>query len=127
MMKRRELITFAAAMMILPAFAARADESQMKVVDQAIAGGKPLLIHVTAPWCETCQAQKPIVKELLSRPDFTSLSKLEIDFDSQKDVLAKLRVTTQSTMIVFKGGKEVDRHVGQTDPAVIEALFREAL
>ena len=126
-MKRRDLISIVAAMMIAPAFAAIADESQMKVVDQAIESGKPLLVHVTAPWCETCQAQKPIVKDLLSRPDFSSLTKVDIDFDSQKDVLAKLRVTTQSTMIVFKDGKEINRQVGQTDPAAIEALFKEAL
>ena len=85
------------------------------------------LVHVTAPWCETCQAQKPIVAELLAKPDFSTMKKFDIDFDSQKDILAELRVTTQSTMIVFKDGKEVDRQVGQTDPAEIEAFMRKAL
>jgi thioredoxin 1 len=126
-MKRRNLVAIATAMTLLPAFFVVADESQMRQVDQAIESGKPILVHVTAPWCETCQAQKPIVKDLLSRPDLSGLTKIDVDFDSQKDVLAKLRVTTQSTMIVFKDGKEVDRQVGQTDPAAIEALLKEAL
>ena len=67
------------------------------------------------------------IAELLAKPDFKALKKVDIDFDSQKDILAKLRVTTQSTMIVFKNGKEIDRQVGQTDPAEIETLFRKAL
>lgn len=94
--------------------------------DAATKDGAPILVHVTAPWCETCQAQKPIVSELLARPDFAAMKKFEIDFDSQKDVLTDLRVTTQSTMIVFRDGKEIDRQVGQTDPAEIEALLRKA-
>ena len=85
------------------------------------------MIHITAPWCETCQAQKPIVAALLASPDFKNIKKFDVDFDTQKEILARYRVQMQSTMIVYKGGKEVDRQTGQTDPAVIEALLRESL
>lgn len=71
--------------------------------------------------------QKPIVAELLTTPDFKDMKKFDVDFDSQKEILGRYRVTTQSTMIVFKGGKEIDRQVGQSDPAAIEALLRKAL
>jgi thioredoxin-like negative regulator of GroEL len=74
-----------------------------------------------------CQLQKPIVAELLSRPDFKDMKKFEVDFDSQKEILARYRVQMQSTMIVFKAGQEVDRQTGQSDAAVIEALLRKAL
>jgi thiol-disulfide isomerase/thioredoxin len=121
MMNRRTFLAAALALSATPPSLSLADET-----DTAIQAGGPVLVHVTAPWCETCQAQKPIVAELLSKPDFKALKKIDIDFDSQKDVLAKFRVTTQSTMIVFKDAKEVDRQVGQTDPAEIEALFRKA-
>jgi thioredoxin 1 len=30
-------------------------------------------------------------------------------------------------LIVYKGGQEVDRMTGKTDPAVIEAVMRKAL
>jgi hypothetical protein len=33
----------------------------------------------------------------------------------------------QSTLIVYNGGKEIDRMTGKTDPAVIEAIMRKAL
>jgi thiol-disulfide isomerase/thioredoxin len=95
--------------------------------DEALAAGSPILIHVTAPWCEVCQLQKPIVAELLSRPDFKDMKKFEVDFDSQKEILARYCVQMQSTMIVYKAGEEVDRETGQSDPVVIEALLRKAL
>ncbi|WP_246660270.1 thioredoxin family protein [Rhizobium sp. FKL33] len=122
MMNRRSFLAATMALSVMLPGLALADET-----DTAIQAGGPVLVHVTAPWCETCQAQKPIVAELLDKPDFKTLRKVDVDFDSQKDVLAKLRVTTQSTMIVFKDGKEIDRQMGQTDPAEIEALFRKAL
>lgn len=95
--------------------------------EEALKAGHPILIHVTAPWCEVCQIQKPIVASLLATPDFKAMKKFDVDFDTQKEVLARYRVQMQSTMIVFKDGKEVDRQTGQTDPAAIEALLREAL
>jgi thioredoxin 1 len=93
----------------------------------AKAAGKPILVEVSAPWCPTCKAQKPILSELTSRPEFAGLVVLDVDFDSQKDVVRALGARTQSTLIVFKSGEEVGRSVGDTDPASIEALLRSAL
>ena len=33
----------------------------------------------------------------------------------------------QSTLIVYKGGKELDRMTGKTNPGAIEAIMRKAL
>lgn len=129
-MQRRHFLMLSAiagiAAVVVPAFAHNGDETIPGFEDALKAGG-PVMIHVTAPWCETCQAQKPIVASLLASPDFKNMKKFDVDFDTQKEILARYRVQMQSTMIVYKGGKEVDRQTGQTDPAVIEALLREAL
>ena len=65
--------------------------------------------------------------ELLARPVFSQVQEFDVDFDTQKEILARFEVQSQSTMIVLKNGKEVDRQVGQTDPAVIESLLRQVL
>ena len=109
-----------------PALAHNGDEI-IPGFDEALKAGTPVMVHVTAPWCEVCQAQKPIVAALLASPDFKDMKMFEVDFDTQKEILARYHVQQQSTMIVYKGGKEVDRQTGQTDRAVIEALLREAL
>ncbi len=93
---------------------------------KAKADGKPILIEVAAPWCPTCRAQKPIIQSLAGKRDYAGLQVFQVDFDTQTDARRALRAQSQSTLIVFKGGKETGRSVGVTDPAAIEALVRTA-
>jgi len=95
--------------------------------DAAKAAGKPILLEVTAPWCPTCKAQKPILSELTADPKFRDLVVLEIDFDSQKEPLRALKVQSQSTLIVFKGEAETGRSTGDTKRESIAALLNGAL
>jgi thiol-disulfide isomerase/thioredoxin len=89
--------------------------------------GKPILIEVTAPWCPTCKAQAPILKELRNQPKFGNLVTFTVDFDNGKDLLRQFKVQRQSTLIVFKGTKEVGRSTGETQRAPIEGLLAKAL
>ena len=89
--------------------------------------GAPTLVLVHADWCPTCRAQAPIVSDLLGRKEYRGITALRVDFDQQKDVVRAFRVPMQSTLIVFKGGKEAGRSTGDTTPAGIEALLRKAL
>ena len=98
-----------------------------KAFAAAQAAGKPILLHITAPWCPTCKAQKPILGKLETEPKFKNLVVLNIDFDSQKPLLRKLRVVQQSTLIAYKGKAEVGRSVGDTNAASIAALIAKTL
>ena len=89
--------------------------------------GGPILVDVTAPWCPTCKAQKPILSELLSDPRFAAMTVLHVDFDGQKDALKVLGVRMQSTLISYKGGQEVGRSTGVTDKAAIAAQLGKSL
>ena len=95
--------------------------------DQLQKEGKPILVHIHANWCPTCRAQSPIISSLLKQKDFQNLTSLRVDFDNQKDVVRAFHVSQQSTLIVFKGGKEVDRSLGDTTPSGIEKLLRKTL
>ena len=87
--------------------------------------GKPILVIVHAPWCPTCRAQAPIVNELLSEDEFKEITALRVDFDSQKEVLKTFNVSKQSTLILFKAGKEVSRSTGDTSLLSIENLLKK--
>lgn len=85
---------------------------------------KAILVDITASWCPTCRQQRPIVEQIeKERPD---LIVYEVDFDTAKDVLKRFRVQYQSTLIVFRGSKEIARSTGETDPAAIHALIAKA-
>ena len=45
----------------------------------------------------------------------------------QQDIVKAFKAIKQSTLIIFKGGKEVDRSLGVTNEQAIEALMRKAL
>ncbi len=88
--------------------------------------GKSIVIDVFAPWCPTCKAQAPILSRLEQEPKFAGYTVFRVDFDHQEAVLRRFGVRMQSTLIAFKGDKEVGRSVGDTDPASIAALFAKA-
>lgn len=89
--------------------------------------GKPILIDVFAAWCPTCRAQNPILVQLTREPKYKDLVVFKVDFDGQKDVLRSLDVRSQSTLIVFKGEKEIARSVGDTSAVGIEGLLDQTL
>lgn len=89
--------------------------------------GKPMLVETYADWCATCKRQEPIISELLNTPALQQITRLRVNFDQQKDVLKALKVSMQSTLIVFKGGKEVGRSTGDTSKDSIAALLQKTL
>lgn len=95
--------------------------------DEALKSGKPILVEVSAPWCPICKTQKPIIGKLLAEPRYRELTAFEIDFDTGKANVRKLGATAQSTLLVYKDGKEVGRSVGETQPEWIADLLDKAL
>jgi thioredoxin 1 len=98
-----------------------------KAFAAAQAEGKPILVDISASWCPTCQAQKPIIEKLSGEAQFNNLTIFDVDFDTRKDVLRKFGAQVQSTLIVFKGDKETGRSVGSTSESAIDSLMRKAL
>ena len=108
-------------------FAADRIPFDQKTFEAAQAAGKSILVDVSAPWCPVCRAQKPIIEKLSLLPEYKDLTIFDVDFDTQKDVLRNLQVQRQSTLIVFRGAKEIDRSVGSTDPSAISDLLKKAI
>ena len=128
-MNPRHLVLVAAVLVLgtINAFAADRFVYEAKAFQAARDAGKPILVHVTAPWCGECKAQKPIVAALAQQPEYKELTIVDVDFDTQKDALRALNVQKQSTLVIYKGETEVTRAVGITRREAIEAVFKKAL
>jgi thiol-disulfide isomerase/thioredoxin len=130
MILRRAFLLAIALGLAIGAFAASAAETNPytpEVFVDAQKAGKSILVHINAPWCPTCRAQKPILAKLTAEPKFKDLVVFEVDFDNQKDAVRAFNAQTQSTLIVFKGEKEIARSVGDTHQKSIAALLASAL
>lgn len=130
MISRRHFLAVGAvatAFALTPAFAGMRADYTPAAFAVAQKAGKSILVEVHAPWCPTCKAQTPILSKLEAEARFADLAVFHVDFDSQKDVLKTLNVQKQSTLIVFKGGKETGRSTGATDPRSIEELLEKSL
>ncbi|MGE6743413.1 thioredoxin family protein [Allorhizobium pseudoryzae] len=106
------------------AFSAEIKPFQQEAFAAAQKAGQPIVVDITASWCPTCKAQKPIIDTLAKSGDFKDLTIFQVDFDSQKDVVRALGANMQSTLIGYRGTKETARSVGDTKAASIEKLFQ---
>jgi thiol-disulfide isomerase/thioredoxin len=95
--------------------------------DAARAAGQPVAVAFHADWCPTCRAQAPVLKELSQSPDFKSVTIYIANFDSEKSLKASLGVTKQSTIVVFKDGKERARSTGDTQREPLAELLHIAI
>lgn len=117
---------FASVAFSLAAAAATAPFDQA-AFDKAVAAGQPVIVQFHADWCPTCKTQTPLVAQAMSDPKMKSVTLFVADFDKEKALKQALKVSTQSTFVVFKGGKEVSRSSGETTQAAISATFAKAL
>jgi thioredoxin 1 len=88
--------------------------------------GKPVAVVFHADWCPTCKAQAPVLKQLMQTAEFQNLTLFVADFDTEKALKRALRVTQQSTVVVFKDGKERGRSTGDTQADNLAAVLRRA-
>ncbi len=95
--------------------------------DSMLAAGKPVAVVFHADWCPTCRAQAPLLKELTQTPELKDLTLFVANFDTEKTLRKSLGVTTQSTVVVFKDGKERARSTGDTRQDSLAALLRHAV
>jgi thioredoxin 1 len=95
--------------------------------DAARTAGKPVAVVFHADWCPTCRAQAPVLKELSQTPQFKSITLYVANFDTEKALKKSLGVTVQSTIVVFKDGKESARSTGDTRQDSLTALLRHAI
>ena len=122
---RRSFLALAgltSAALACPASAFEFHPYDSAVVEKAIASGKPVIVHVYATWCLQCHMQASILDRLKADPAYDQATYFRVDYDNQKSVVAKLDCP-RSTLIAYKGGKEVARMSwGMSQDSVVGVL-----
>lgn len=129
MFSRRSVLAF--SLVAAAGFAAPVTAAEQPYTPEAFAAaqkaGKHILVAVHASWCPVCKQQIPILDKLSADAKFKDMTFLRVDFDAQKPIVQGFGVQKQSTLIVFKGDKEVGRSTGETKADPIEALLAKGI
>ena len=65
--------------------------------------------------------------KLRKQPKYAGIAHVRVNYDAEKDVMKQFGARDRSTLIMFKGTKEVGRVQFETDEKVIQALLDKAL
>ena len=90
-------------------------------LEKAKAVGKTIVVNSYEPWCWSCRKQDKVL--LGAKEEFKDVVFLTYQQGKNKDIAEALNVSVRTTIVVFKGKKEVARIIGQTGkPEIYSAI-----
>jgi len=87
---------------------------------------KPVLIDLWATWCGPCRLVAPTVEQIAEEYE-SKIIVGKVDVDSNRQIATDFGVRAIPTLLILKGGEEVDRLVGNQSKANIVAKIEEHL
>ena len=126
MTQLKNFITLLALMLSTQVFAAGQTYNQ-QVFENLVSQGKTVIVHIHADWCGTCKAQDVQINAAINAADFKDVTFLEVDYDGQRKAVNFFKTKIQSTIIIFKNGKEIDRSVAEREAPELQAFLKKAL
>lgn len=85
--------------------------SEKEFQPQVLAANTPVLVEFGAPWCAPCKRLEPILVAMQAEYN-GRLAFFQIDVDEDPDLAMRYQVMGVPALILFKGGKPVERWNG---------------
>ncbi|MDQ7821535.1 MAG: thioredoxin [Candidatus Eremiobacteraeota bacterium] len=101
--------------------------SVMEVTDQnfqteVLEAPTAVLVDFWAPWCGPCRMMAPVIDGVSKKLE-GSVKVVKLNTDENGKIASDFNIQGIPSLLIFKGGKEVDRLVGFTqEPMLMEKL-----
>ncbi|MCQ2341059.1 MAG: thioredoxin [Paludibacteraceae bacterium] len=91
-------------------------------IQELVAQGSPLVVDCWAPWCGPCKMMLPIIDELAQ--EYEGRVRVgKINVDENPDMCEQYGIMNIPTLLLFKNGELVDRHVGAARKADLQKVL----
>jgi len=87
--------------------------------------GETVVVTAWAKYCGTCIKQKKVLDQ--AEKDFENVLFLYYNHPKMKEIAKYLNIDRRSTILVYKGNKEVSRTLGQLDKSIIYSNIEKGI
>jgi len=102
------------------------DLSSENFDQEVLKSDTPVLVDFWAEWCGPCKMLAPVLDELATEyGGKIKVGKVNIDNDQQLSV--QYGIQSIPTLLVFKGGKVQEQHVGRKSKTVLKEALDTAI
>lgn len=89
-------------------------------------GSLPLVVDFWAPWCGPCRMVGPVIEELATAYDGkVVIGKCNVD--DEEELAAEFGIMSIPSILFFKDGQQVDKHVGAATKNLLEDKIKALL
>jgi thioredoxin 1 len=94
--------------------------------NEVLESGKPLVVDFWAEWCGPCRVISPIVEELAAQYEGKIVIG-KVNVDENDNLPVEYGIRSIPTLLFFKNGELVDKHVGAATKGMLEDKIKHLL